>query len=126
MNTYDYVFNAPVASLPGEVHFELDRNVAPVQGASRKVPMVLGDAVKAQLDNYEKGRHLVSVSEPTEWISNMMMVRQPEKLRTCIDPKSLNLALKSSHYIMPTLEDVLHKLASSHLFTLVDARDAFL
>lgn len=66
------------------------------------------------------------MSEPTEWISNMVIVRQPEKLRICIDPKSLNLALKRSHYIMPTLEDVLYKLPKARVFTLVDARNAFL
>lgn len=88
--------------------------------------MALRDAVKAQLDKHETDGHLASVSEPTEWISNMVIVRQPEKLRICIDPKSLNLALKRSHYIMPTLEDVLYKLPKARVFTLVDTRDAFL
>lgn len=57
---------------------------------------------------------------------DQVIVKQPEKLRICIDPKSLNRALKRSHYIMPTLEDVLQKLPRARIFTLVDARDAFL
>ena len=125
IKTYDDVFNAPVESLPGEVHFELDKDVAPVQASPRNVPVALRDAVKAQLDKHERDGHLASVSEPTEWISNMVIVRQPEKLRICIDPKSLNLALKRSHYIMPTLEDVFYKLPKARVFTL-HARDAFL
>ncbi|KAJ8333896.1 hypothetical protein SKAU_G00412150 [Synaphobranchus kaupii] len=56
----------------------------------------------------------------------MVIVRQPEKLRICIEPKSLNQALRRSHYIMPTLDDVLYKLPKARIFTLVDARDAFL
>lgn len=126
IKTYDDVFNAPVESLPGEVHFELDKDVASVQSSPRYVPVALRDAVKAQLDKHETDGHLASVSEPTEWISNMVIVRQPEKLRICIDPKSLNLAMKRSHYIMPTLEDVLYKLPKARVFTLVDARNAFL
>lgn len=126
VNTYDDVFNGPIDSLPGEVHFQLDGNVAPVQACPRNVPVALRDAVKAQLDKHEKDGHLAPVSEPTEWISNMVIVRQPEKLRICIDPKSLNQALRRSHYIMPTLDDVLHKLPKARIFTLVDARDAFL
>lgn len=126
VHAYTDVFNDPVESLPGDVHFELDPNVAPVQASPRNVPVAFRDAVKAQLDKYEADGHLTSVSEPTDWISNMVIVKQPEKLRICIDPKSLNRALKRSHYIMPTLEDVLHKLPRAHIFTLVDARDAFL
>lgn len=126
VQTYTDVFNDPVESLPGDVHFELDTNVAPVQASPRNVPVAFRDVVKAQLDRYEADGHLTSVSEPTEWISNMVIVKQPEKVRICIDPKSLNQALKRSHYIMPTLEDVLHKLPRARIFTLVDARDAFL
>ncbi|XP_060774454.1 uncharacterized protein K02A2.6-like [Neoarius graeffei] len=126
VQTYNDVFNGPVESLPGEVHFELDKNVPPVQASPRNVPVALKDAFKEQLDKYEREGHLVSVSDPTEWISNMVIVRQPEKLRICIDPKALNAALKRSHYIMPTLKDVLHKLPKARIFTLVDARDAFL
>lgn len=126
VNTYDDVFNGPIEALPGEVHFELDSKVSPVQASPRNVPVALRDAVKAQLDKHERDGHLASVSEPTEWISNMVIVRQPEKLRICIEPKSLNQALRRSHYIMPTLEDVLHKLPKARIFTLVDARDAFL
>uniref|UniRef100_A0AAV2KDB0 ribonuclease H n=1 Tax=Knipowitschia caucasica TaxID=637954 RepID=A0AAV2KDB0_KNICA len=126
IDLYADVFTDPVQSLPGEVHFELDRSIAPTQAAPRNVPVALRNAVKAQLDKHERDGHITPVSEPTEWISNMVIVRQPEKLRICIDPKSLNTALKRSHYHMPTLEDVLYKLPKARLFTLVDARDAFL
>ena len=85
VQTYHDVFNDPVESLPGDVHFELNKDVAPVQASPRNVPVALRDAVKAQLDKYERDGHLTSVSEPTEWISNMVIVRQPEKLRICID-----------------------------------------
>ncbi|KAK7918719.1 hypothetical protein WMY93_010003 [Mugilogobius chulae] len=116
------VFSGPVQSLPGEVHFELDSSVTPVQASPRNVPVALRSAVKAQLDKHERDGHITPVSEPTDWISNMVIVRQPEKLRICIDPKSLNQALRRSHYQMPTLDDVLYKLPKARVFTLVDAR----
>lgn len=65
-------------------------------------------------------------TQPTDWISNLVIVKKPDKLRLCIDPKPLNRALKRSHYLMPTLDDVLYKLPKARIFTLVDARDAFL
>lgn len=123
---YHDVFMGPVEALPGEVHFELDPEVWPVQCAPRNVPVAMKDAVKAQLDRYEAEGHITSVSEPTDWISNMVIVKRPEKLRICLQPHHLNRALKRLHYIMPTLEDVLHKLPKAKVFTPVDARDAFL
>lgn len=56
----------------------------------------------------------------------MVIVKKPGKLRICLDPKFLNKALKRSHYIMPTIEDVLYKLPKARVFTLADARHAFL
>lgn len=83
-------------------------------------------AVNAQLDKYETGGHIAPVTEPSDWISNMVIVSRPDKLGICLDPKFLNKALRCSHYIMPTLEDVLYKLPKARVFTLVDAKDAFL
>ncbi|KAJ8361627.1 hypothetical protein SKAU_G00181520 [Synaphobranchus kaupii] len=51
INKYSDVFNSPVESVPGEVHFDLDPNVPAVQSAPRNVPIVMKAAVKAQLDN---------------------------------------------------------------------------
>jgi hypothetical protein len=32
--------------------------------------------------------------EPTDWVSSMVVVRKPGKLRICLDPKDLNRAIK--------------------------------
>ena len=126
INAYNDVFTSPVESLPGDVHFVSDSTVVCVQRAPRNVPVALKEAVKAQLDQYEKDGHLPTVTQPTDWISNLVIVKKPDKLRLCIDPKPLNRALKRSHYLMPTLDDVLYKLPKARVFTLVDAGDAFL
>lgn len=52
--------------------------------------------------------------------------KKTDKLSICLDPKFLNKALKRSHYIMPTLKDVLYKLPKARMFSLVDAKHAFL
>ena len=104
----------------------MDETITPVQCPPRNVPIVLKAAVKAELDRHEREGHLISVIEPTDWISNMVIVKKPDKIRICIDPRPLNKALKRSHYIMPTLDDVLYKLPKACIFSLVDAREAFL
>lgn len=123
---YDDIFRGPIESVPGEIHFELDPHITPVQCAPRNVPVALRERVKSELDRHIREGNIVSVSEPTAWISNMVTVAKPDKIRLCIDPKPLNRALRRSHYHMPTLEDILYKLPKARLFTLVDARDAFL
>ncbi|KAJ8371257.1 hypothetical protein SKAU_G00112850 [Synaphobranchus kaupii] len=126
LRDYHDVFNDPIESVPGEIHFELDPDVTPVQCAPRNVPVALKARVKEELDRHVEVGNIVPVTEPTAWISNMVTVAKPEKIRICIDPKPPNRALLRSHYHMPTLEDVLYKLPKARLFTLADARDAFL
>lgn len=126
MRDYHDVFNDPIESVLGEIHFELDPNITPVQCAPRNIPVALKARVKEELDRHIKVSNIAPVTEPTAWISNMVIVAKPGKIRICIDPKPLNQALLRSHYHMPTLEDVLYKLPTAWLFTLADARDAFL
>ena len=55
----------------------------------------------------------------------MLTVKKPGKLRICIDPRDLNKAIKRSHYIMPTLEDILPNLANAKVFSVLDAKEGF-
>ncbi|GFS92946.1 hypothetical protein TNCV_1886121 [Trichonephila clavipes] len=34
------------------------------------------------------------VEEPTEWVSNMVVITSPKKLRICLDPRPLNKAIQ--------------------------------
>ena len=100
LTNYTDVFMDPIGSVPGEIHFELDPNVSPVQCAPRNVLVALREKVKEEL-------------EPTVWISNMVTVAKPEKIRLCINPKPLNRALLRSHY---------HMHGCSRRFSTVQAR----
>ena len=62
---------------------------------------------------------------PTDWVSNTVLVRKPGKLRICLDPRDLNRALKRPHYLMPTMDDILPKLAEAKVFSVLDAKDGF-
>ena len=52
---------------------------------------------------------LAPVTEPTEWVSSMLVIVKPNKLRICLDPRDLNKAIRREHYQMPTVEDM-HRL----------------
>ena len=61
------------------------------------------------------------MDEPTEWVNQMAVATKKDgSLRICIDPRSLNLALKREHYQLPVLEDILPDLARAKVFSKVD------
>ena len=58
-------------------------------------------------------------------MSSLVTVVKPGKLRICIDPKHLNQNIKRSHYLLPTIEDLLPDLSKAKIFSVVDAKNGF-
>nr|XP_006818689.1 PREDICTED: uncharacterized protein K02A2.6-like [Saccoglossus kowalevskii] len=56
------------------------------------------------------------------WLSILVMVVKPGKMRICTDPCVLNRALKRSHYLLPTIEDV---LPDCKVFSVLNAKNWF-
>ena len=73
----------------------------------------------------EKQRIIIHETKPTDWISGLVAVQKPGKLRVCIDPRDLNRAIKRPKYQMPTDDEILPKLAKTKVFTVLDAKDGF-
>jgi len=59
---------------------------------------------------------LSPVKEPTQWINSMVIVKKPNKLRICLDPKDLNKAIKRPHYPIPTIDCILPQLSKAKVF----------
>ena len=109
----------------GKYHLSIDPEVTPVVHPPRKVPVKLKDHLKRELNRLEEMDIITPVTEPTPWVSSMVTVVKPDKLRICIDPKDLNKALKRSHYPLPTIEDILPELHKARIFSILDARNGF-
>ena len=77
----------------GLYHMEVDETVRPVVHRPRKVPVALRDRWKEELDKLVKEGIITSVTEPTKWVTSLVLVNKPEKFRICIDPQDLNKAL---------------------------------
>lgn len=73
-----------------------------------------------------KGKGIIKKeTEPTDWISGIVVVANPNKIRICLDPKDLHKALKRPKYQMPTLDELLPKLNNAKVFSTLDAKDGF-
>nr|KAG5690638.1 hypothetical protein BaRGS_022137 [Batillaria attramentaria] len=53
------------------------------------------------------------------------VLKKSGQIRICTDFKKLNEAVKRERYILPTLDDLLHKLSGSRVFSKLDATSGF-
>ena len=97
----------------------------PVVHPPRRIPIALKQRLKNELDRLETENIIVPVTETTTWVSSLVVVEKPHKLRICIDPRDLNKAIMRSHYPLPVLEDILPNLSKAKVFSVLDAKDGF-
>ncbi|KAI2646921.1 hypothetical protein H4Q32_027367 [Labeo rohita] len=66
------------------------------------------------------------VVDPTEWCAPMVpVIKKNGNIRICVDLKRLNENVKREKFILPTLDDLLPKLAKSTVFSSLDAESGF-
>ena len=51
---------------------------------------------------------------------SVITLKKNGKVRLCLDPQELNKVLLREHYIMKTIDDILHDLRQSKVFTKAD------
>ena len=123
---YPQVFSKGIGSLPGIQHLRSDPSVKPHINAERRVPHAIEDQLIADLKTMEKDGVIKKVEEPTPWESSLVVNTKPTgKLRICIDPKHLNMALERERYPMKTIEEVLPKVRDSKVFSVVDLKSGY-
>ena len=111
--------------MEGLCHLEVDQTVRPVVHPPRKVPVALRDRLKEELDELVGQEIITPVTEPTKWVSSLVLVNKPNKLRICIDPQDSNKALQRAHYPLPTIEEVATRLSKARVFSQLDAKNGY-
>lgn len=107
-------------------HIVLDPTVPPVINACRRVPIALQPRLKEELLRMEELKIIKPVTEPTDWVSSLVIVNKPNgKLRICLDPRNLNKAIRRHHHKMPTTEEILSRMSGAQYFTKLDASNAY-
>ena len=113
------------------VDFDLDPNVKPIHAPVHRQPTSKLESIKTALDTHETTGQLVRLSQPTDWISNMVVRKREStpskagKMGICLDPSQTNKAIRRPKYIIPTLEENLHKLHDMNSMTVIDVKEAF-
>ena len=73
---YPMVISDELGSLPGIYTIKLDTNAKPVQQPPRPVPVHLKEAYKTELDTLEQQRVIRKVTEYTEWVNSIVLVKR--------------------------------------------------
>ena len=112
------VFAEVVGQLGGEYQIKIDPTVSSVQHPPRRVPVSVREQFKSELERLTERDIIAPVTAPTPWVSTPVVVPKKDgKLRFCLDPKDLNLAIQREHYPLPTTEDVATRLHGTKVFT---------
>ncbi|XP_064647478.1 uncharacterized protein K02A2.6-like [Lineus longissimus] len=123
---YSDVFDGSLGKLPGKASLKVDENITPVMSASRRIPVSLQPRLETEIYRLADINVLTPAEEPTPWVNQMVVTEKKSgDLRICLDPRELNRALQREHFPMPVLEDKLHKMASSRVFSKLDLSSGY-
>lgn len=126
VNHFEDLFSG-IGLFPGECKLHLKPDSTPVVHAPRRIPFAIQDKFRAELHRLEELEIIKKVTEPTEWVSSLVIVEKPKTgdLRICLDPKELNRAILRPHYPMPTVNDVFARLTNAKFFSVLDAKSGY-
>ena len=115
-----------LGTLPKVYKIVVDPSVSPVVHHPRRVPIAIQPKLKEELDRTESLGVISKVTEPTYWVSSLVIVHTPDgRIRVCLDPKDLNAAIKRSHLQSPTAEDIISKMSGARYFSKLDASSGY-
>ena len=125
MSLYPKQFDR-IGCFPGTVKLSVNPEVIPRIDAPRKTPIFIKDEVKSELDYMESNDVIRRVTEPTDWVSSLAYSRKQDgKMRMCLDPKHLNMALRRPHHRIPTVEEITHCFRGAKVFSKLDAKSGY-
>ena len=121
------LFDGELGELLMQYKMKLDPDVRPVVRPLRWFPVAFQDKVKQELDAMVTKGVIAPVTEPTEWVYQMVVTQKKDSdtIRVCIDPKDLNEAIQREHYPMRTFEEVIARMPKAQYFTMSDAFHGF-
>ena len=109
------------------ITIRIDADAVPYHvGAPRTVPFPLMPQVTKELEKMEESGIIMKITDPTDWCAPMSVApKKSGDVRICVDLRRLNSAVKRESLTLPTLDDILPKLAEAKYFSSLDASKGY-
>ena len=109
-----------------QLKLHVNKDVKPVVQPLRRLPFGLREEVDKKLDELLKEDIIKVHSGHTEWVSSLVVVPKPDgDIRICVDMRRANEAIERERHPIPTIEEVLHDLNGSTVFSKLDLKSGF-
>ena len=109
------------------VHLHIDKSIKPVAQPMRRTPLRLRETVDEKLDELLTYDIIEPVTNgPTRWVSPLVVAPKPDgDVLVCVDLRRANEAIVRERHPMPTVEDLLHDINGSIVFSKLDLKWSF-
>ena len=106
---------------PAKLHVKDDAE--PYIDAPRKYSVHVKPRLEEELQRMERMGVIRKVDHHTDWCSSMTAITKKDgSIRTCLDPKRLNNALKRCAHKIPTLEELNPQFSGAQFFSKLDVK----
>ena len=129
---YQYLLQKSPAVFSGKIgklkHYQLELNidstVQPVVQNARPTPLHYSAKVEAKLKQLEDQDIIEQVTGAKSWVSPLVIVDKPNgSIRLCVNMCKPNEALRPTHHLYPTSEEILQDQNGSNLFSKIDLKE---
>lgn len=104
----------------------IDPDIKPVAQPVRRIPFGLRDKVEDKLQELVDLDIIEEAKGPTPWVSPIVVVPKPSgEIRLCVDMRQVNKAIQRERHPIPTVDEVIHDLNGSAVFSKIDLKWGF-
>lgn len=111
-----------------QVKLHIDTTVQPTCQPHRRVPFHIRQRVEQELQKLEASDIIETVSGPTPWVSPIVTPpkpKNPSEVRIWVDMRQANTAIQRERHITPTMDDIIHELNGTTVFSKLDLRAGY-
>jgi len=122
LSNYDKLFEG-IGKTKGQViNFQIDPDIRPVVQKERRVPLGYQQKLSQHLEELKQHDVIKGPLDSTvghNWILNVAITEKKDnkKIRMTVDMRHANMAIRPTHFPMPTVQELHHKLNGSTPFS---------
>ena len=131
MQQYKLLFQGLGKANVAPVHIKTDPSIQPIQHKQRPIAWQYKDKFEEHIEELQKEGVVsgpLDTSHACGWIRNVVITHKnwsDKKIRVNLETSPMTKAVRTSHYSIPTPQELLHNFRGSDRFSVVDLNHAF-